>query len=108
VPAGYHKIQLESSKYPLYVKKILIRPDSVLHIKVNLDTVFGFLNCNVFPWAYIYINNKNYGQTPLKKPVILQPGKYILTLKNQEFADKIFSIKIIRSDTVKINYNFRK
>jgi eukaryotic-like serine/threonine-protein kinase len=108
IPSGYHDVELKNIHYPVYEDTILIRPDTLFKLQVNLDTLFGYLKCDIYPWADIYLKDKKIAQTPLTSPIKIIPGNYILTLKGPATMQKQFNIKIFRSDTVVINYDFRK
>ena len=105
---GEHLIRLYNPNYPTYTKKIFISGSSMTNMKINLDTLFGYFDCKVFPWCEIYIDGKLKGQTPLQSPVRLIPGEHHIVLKNPEFTPVEYRIKINQNQTYSLKYNFKE
>ena len=103
---GAHELRLEHPDYPLYIKKIFIAPMQVTMMKVNLDTLFGFLEYNVFPWGEIFVNGKQKGQTPLQKPIKLFPGEYVIMVRNTRFGEFERTVSIHSNDTIRLYHRF--
>jgi serine/threonine protein kinase len=106
IVAGEHTIKLVHPNYPEYSKKIHLHPEETMCIAVNLDTTVGYFNCRVFPWGNVSIDSKLIGQTPLKQPVRLSPGRHNLTIKNPGYKEFSKEINIIRGDTLRLEFNF--
>ncbi len=105
--AGRHLLKLIHPNYPVYSHSIYIEPGLLNNMKINLDTLFGYLNCSIFPWGNIYIDGNYKGQTPLLNPIALNPGKHELILKNPEYDNFKKEINVNKSDTIFFNYNFK-
>lgn len=103
--AGIYNIKLVHPEYPEYLQTIEIKPDETSRITVNLDTLYGYLACNVFPWGDVYLNDKFLGQTPFGNVVKLIPGSHVLTVKHPEYPDVVEKINIIKSDTLVVHVN---
>lgn len=103
---GEHSLVLIHPEYTPYSTRIHIRKDMLTTVKVNLDTLMGYLNCKAYPWGEIYINGYFRGQTPLRRPVMLAPGSYTLTIKNPSYPDFIDYIRIRKRDTLIYKMNF--
>ena len=104
---GEHSIKLMHPNYPVYLAKINIKPENRTEIKVNLDTLFGFLDCKVSPWGDVYVSGRLVGQTPFQAPVRLIPGDYTILLKNSSFNPMEFKVKIQKNQTYVLKYNFK-
>lgn len=104
---GEHWLKLVHPNYPVYSKKVFISADSRIEIKVNLDTLFGFLDCKISPWGEIYINGRLYGQTPLQSPIKLIPGDYNVVVKNTSYNSTEFKVKIQKNQTYVLKYSFK-
>jgi serine/threonine-protein kinase len=104
---GEHLIRLYNPNYPGYSRKIFISGSSLTNMKINLDTLFGYFDCKVFPWCEIYIDGKLKGQTPLQSAVKLIPGEHHIVLKNPEFTPVEYKIKINQNQTYSMKYNFK-
>ncbi len=102
---GEYELALKHPSYPVYRKNIVIGPQKELLFKVNLDTLFGYLDCKVFPWANIYVDGDFKGHTPTK-PIILEPGEHLLTLQNPNFSSAERRINITRLDTLDFRFSF--
>jgi serine/threonine-protein kinase len=104
---GNHTIKLVNPEYPVYLSDVNIAVSETLNIHYNLDSLSGFLLCQVHPWAEIFIDGTHYGQTPLKKPVRLIMGEHKLVLQNPNY--KMFETNVnIRSSGMnyfRMNYD---
>jgi hypothetical protein len=105
---GEHFIQLIHPNYPVYSQKIRISENGHTNIKINLDTLFAYLDCKVNPWCEILMDGKSRGETPLQSPLRITPGKHHILLKNSEYAPVEYDIKIAQGETYTIRYNFKK
>jgi len=108
LPAGKYNLKLQHPEFPLYETEITILPGMNKTVKVNMDTLFGFAEFNIFPWGEVILNKKSFGHTPYSEPVKLIPGNYDLVIKNPSFKKKEEKITIKRNDTLKVNFNFKK
>ena len=75
---------------------------------VNLDTLYGYLVCRVFPWANISVDGHYKGQTPLSRPLALTTGEHALVIENKEYGVIENKIEITRKDTTVFTFNFDK
>jgi eukaryotic-like serine/threonine-protein kinase len=105
LPVGAHQLELFHPGYPVYRSRIDIMPGEVATIKVNLDTLFGFLACNVFPWGELYIDGKYIDRTPIK-PIRLIPGDYRIVIKNVELGEIEKKVTILQHDTLRLQHRF--
>jgi serine/threonine protein kinase len=105
---GEHLIQLIHPNYPIFTKKIKISANGYTSLKINLDTLFAFLDCKVNPWCEIFIDGILKGQTPLQFPIKVIPGTHHVLLKNSEFEPVSYDIMTNQGETYSIRYTFRK
>jgi len=103
---GNYELKLLHPEYPEFIDSIKILPAEITSFRVNMDTLFGFLNCKVFPWGSIYIDNVYKGETPLLKPIILKAKKYSVEIRNPQFKTIQNIIEITKGDTVNLIQNF--
>jgi serine/threonine protein kinase len=101
-----YELKLVHPNYPTFSKIIVLQSKQDMHLKVDLDTLVGFLNCNVYPWGKIYINGQYKGLTPLKEPIRLIPGIHRLRIMNPKYKEYEKEIHIYKKDTLNIKYNF--
>ncbi len=106
LPYGEYDLKLIHPDFPQFTTRIKINSEDLSFIKVKLDTLFGFLQCEVFPWGEIFINGKSYGQTPLQSPIRLAPGTYNLIIKNSRLNPYSEIIKIKRNSTLTVKHKF--
>lgn len=106
LPPGTHQLRLRHPGYPEYAEMLEVRPGARLEVRVNLDTLFGFLDCQVYPWGDVYIDGAARGQTPLGTPLMLTPGEYALTVRNPNFPEYNEKITIARQETLAVKFNF--
>lgn len=105
--SGKYLLTLVHPEYPKYSDSIKINPEKLTFIEINLDTLFGYFDCQVYPWSEIYINGTKKGITPLDQPLKLNEGKYKLTLKNPLYNDIDTTINIFKKDTLKLKFNMK-
>jgi serine/threonine-protein kinase len=103
---GIHSIILKHPEYPNYNSTIQIESNSNKAISINLENLVGYLDCKVYPWGEIFINDQLIGQSPLASPVRLFPGEYNLTIKNSGFDSFSKGITITKQDTLKFKHDF--
>lgn len=106
--SGKFQLTLRHPRYPEYSRELKIYPEKQLNVSVDLDTLFGYLDCKVYPWGEILINGETKGQTPLENPIILYPGIHLLTIVNPQFNDLRETIVIERQDTLQYKLNFEE
>jgi len=104
---GIHSIMLLNPGYPVYHAEVNIREGEVSRLKINLEVLMGFLDCKVHPWGEVYVNGVLKGETPLKSPVKLAPGEYKVVIKNKEYGESEFTVKILQGETFLLKHNFR-
>lgn len=106
--AGIYTIKLVHPDYPEYTQEVEIKPEETTDLFVNLDTLYGYLTCNVFPWGDVYVNNEFLGQTPFGEPVKLTPGAHMLSIKNPNYPELVERINITRKDTLVLSFNLNE
>ena len=106
LPPGSHQLRLRHPGYPEYAEMLEVRPGARLEVRVDLDTLFGFLDCQVYPWGNVFIDGAPRGQTPLGAPLMLAPGEYALTIRNPNFPEYNETITVTRQETLAVRLNF--
>ncbi|NOY58821.1 MAG: serine/threonine protein kinase, partial [Calditrichaeota bacterium] len=106
VAAGLRQLILKHPDYPAYIRKIVIEPMRTKVVTVNLDTLFGFLNCKIYPWGEIFIDGKTQGQSPFPRPICLEPGRHLIKVKNPQYQEVVEYIQINRRDTTEYELDF--
>jgi serine/threonine-protein kinase len=96
---GEHVLDLYHEAYPVYRREINIESGQNLFLKIELDTLFGYLKCQIFPWGNVFLNGETYGQSPFLKPLTLQSGQYQLTIRNPDYPIFTDSILITQQET---------
>jgi serine/threonine-protein kinase len=102
---GKYQLTLVHPDYPKYSDSIKISEDRLTFIEVNLDTLFGYFYCQVFPWGEVYVDGEIKGVTPLQFPIPLEEGKHKLTLRNPKHDSYSTEINIVKGDTLKLKIN---
>ena len=103
---GLVTLKLTNPAYPAYILRTSVRKDRMNTVRLNMDTLFGKLDCKILPWGEVYINGTKRGVTPLKSPIILAPGECTLTLKHPDFEDFSTKIAVTRNAMTSIKHNF--
>ncbi len=108
LPEGAYKLSLAHPDYPQYEESIKIKGDELLLLQYNLQMLFAYFDCMIYPWGEIYIDGKNYGTTPLTKPIVLLPGSYLLEIRNPMFPFFTDTITLSAGKTEMYKMNFEK
>jgi serine/threonine-protein kinase len=108
VPAGLHQLQLVHQQYPHYSEEINIQAGEAKILGYSLDTLFGFLSCQVYPWAMVLIDGKLIGETPLSSLVCLNQGEHQITFENPGFPSFRDTFYINRQETTLYRINLEK
>ncbi|MEJ5304601.1 MAG: serine/threonine-protein kinase [Ignavibacteria bacterium] len=103
---GKYQLKLIHPNFPPIDQTIEIQPDKLLKLDFNFYENFGYIEFQIIPWGEVKINNKNYGTSPFQKPVILNPGKQILTFHNPKFGYFIDTIFLQKGETLMYRLNF--
>jgi len=104
--SGTYQLTLKNDSFPDYQQEIKLKAGEQKILTIDLRKFSGILKVFTFPWAVVEINGKNYGQTPLEKPIRLKNGSYRLELKNPGFDTYKKSFKINGADTLQVQHNF--
>lgn len=104
---GNHNVTFKHPDFPDLEKTVSISADSISTLNINMRSFFSYLDCKVFPWADVYLNEIYLGQTPFDKIKAVSPGTYTLKLKNPNFDDFAKEVVFNLNDTVRINLNLQ-
>jgi len=105
---GEHLLQFIHPDYPKYNTVINITKEETINLKINLNKIFAEISFQIHPWGEIYINNRNFGQTPLRKAIYLEEGSYEVLIKNPLFPDYVKKIDLRRGQQFCLTYNFER
>ncbi|MGE5409637.1 MAG: serine/threonine-protein kinase, partial [Clostridiales bacterium] len=103
---GMHRLVLKNPGFPPYSQQINIKRNDTLLINISFKNLIGYFRCDISPWGDLYIDGIKVGQTPLKEPVPLMPGRHSLIMKNPNYADKHDEIVIHKGETYHYKYSF--
>jgi len=73
-----------------------------------LDTLFGYLSCQIYPWGMILIDSRLVGETPLAQVLPLTPGKHSITIENPAFQVLRDSLTVVRRETTYYQINLEE
>lgn len=102
LPTGKYPIKLSHPEYPEYNAEVDIKPGETTNLSVNLESLFGYIDCKIYPWGDVYLNGSIKGSTPLQHPIKTAPGNYRITIKNPNFKTKSKSITVKQGETLLI------
>jgi hypothetical protein len=104
--AGKYQLKLVHPNFPPLERTIEIQSDRVNRFDFNFYENFSYVQFQIIPWGEIKINDRNFGTTPLPKPVTLKPGKQILNIYNPNFGNFIDTILTQKGETLVYRLNF--
>ncbi len=105
---GHYELRLLHPRFPAFVQNIRIAPQEITTVAVDLDTLFGFLSCRIYPWGEVYVDSEFQGVTPFAEPLRVAPGRHLLRVVNQQFGSVEQPFEIARRDTFHYQYNFEQ
>ena len=106
--AGTHILSLKHEGFPNYREEIEIVPGETMVLDYSLDTLFGYLSCQIYPWGMVLVDGELIGETPLPKPVLLSPGSHLITIENPNYQLVKDSLIIARQETTYYRLNYEK
>lgn len=104
--AGVLTLRLKNPAYPDYTLQTQILTNKTTSVRINLDTLFGKIDCKILPWGDIYINGKFRAQSPLKSPILLLPGEYTIMIKHPDFSPTTQKIQVKKNEMTIVKHNF--
>jgi len=102
---GEYRLTLVNANFPEYHRTLKIQSGETINFSVDFDTLFGYLECQVYPWGEIIIDGNSKGQTPLLHPIVLTAASHVLTIRNPRFGEFETNIKITKKDTLRYQLN---
>jgi hypothetical protein len=97
--AGRHELSLENPSFEKYVDTLSISAGRIDSLNIMLSEKYGYLQVSVVPWGEIYIDKNFIETTPLKSPVRIEAGKYVLTVKNPFFKEYEQNVEVKSGET---------
>ena len=108
LPAGTHRLKLTHENFPDYFEDIQIVPGQTRIINYDLDTLFGYLSCQIYPWGIVLVDGKLIGETPLPGIIALTVGRHWITIENPGYPVFSDSLSIARQETTVYRINLEK
>ena len=105
---GSYEMTLANPQFPDHRLQFTLDPGQIVHYSLSLDTLFGYIHCEVFPWANLYLDDHLLGQTPISRALPVSPGRHTLRVENPVFeaVEKRFSIA--RKETLVFEVDLEK
>ena len=105
---GRHELWLRHPEYPDYRQILPIEPRQPLRVAVDLNALFGWLELRIHPWAEVWLDSVGRGQTPLGRPLALEPGGHRLRLRHPDFGEVEDYVAIVRGETTRFELNMTR
>ncbi|MEO0116950.1 MAG: serine/threonine-protein kinase [candidate division WOR-3 bacterium] len=93
LPIGRRKIKFSHPEFGVVEKEVEILPEETTHILFDFKTVLGGLKVIVEPWARIYLDGNDKGETPMSI-IYLPPGRHELKVLNPNFPPYVETLEI--------------
>ena len=75
---------------------VVFRDGEIRPMRINLPT--GRLNVNAQPWAMVFVDNRQIGETPLAN-IELPIGPHVVVLRHPQLGERTETV-IVRADAV--------
>ncbi len=108
IQPGTYALTLKKPGFPPVTQDVTLQPGQEKRVQVKLDTLFGYMSCEVFPWGEIWIDDRRVGQTPLSSAVPLLPGEHRLTVRHPAFTAATDVITVVRAETLRYHLNLER
>jgi len=82
---GDHKVECRHPRYENYVENLKITTGELSRRDVTLKKLMGVISLATQEGAELYVDGVLVGSTPFKKPIELDAGPHMLTLKKEGF-----------------------
>ncbi|MBN1433664.1 TonB family protein, partial [Candidatus Fermentibacterales bacterium] len=103
-PQGQHTLLARMTDREDWVRTITLDEDGYsATVSPELVTRTGRLIIDPEPWANVYINGDNAGQTPLP-PIELEAGDYTVRLTNPDYEDQVTTVTVAVGEDSRIRY----
>jgi hypothetical protein len=102
---GPHDVTLRQQGYREYTERIVIRKGELSRRRIELQRVTGSLDFKTVAGASVFVNGKFHGTTPLKVPIQLPAGKYLVELKKHGYLTWTGEVDIPSSETLSLKIN---
>ncbi len=100
LPAGKHVIRLVHPNRVPWEDTVYFAPGDTVRLQVELQKAYGYLRIVVVPWAKVYIDGREVGETPLGKALRLSIGEHTLMLLNPGYERWVERIHIMEGETL--------
>jgi serine/threonine protein kinase len=105
LPAGPHNITLSQLNYNDYSERIVIRKGELSRRRIELQRVTGGISFTTIAGASVFVNGKFHGTTPLRNPIQLPSGKYLVELKKHGYLTWTGEVDVPPSETLTLKIN---
>jgi serine/threonine-protein kinase len=102
---GMHELVLSHPDYPPYRQILRMQSRQTLQVAVDLDTLFGFVELHIYPWAEVSLDGFARGQTPFARPLAVEAGSHRLKLHHPQYGEVEDFIKVVKSETTRFTMN---
>ncbi len=103
--AGSHDITLRQRDYKEYTERIVIRRGELSRRRIELQRITGSLDFTTVAGASVFVNGKFHGTTPLKAPIDLPAGKYLVELKKHGYLTWTGEVDIPPGEPLSLKLN---
>lgn len=101
LPEGNHKIELKNYELNAYLEdEIYIIAGETLKKNYSFSQK-GTIQVQAIPWAEVFIEGKNYGQTPIDR-IELPVGYYEVVFKHPAFPEKRVKVTVRGEETTRV------
>ncbi len=102
---GPHDITLKQHEFIEYSERIVIRKGELSRRRIELQRVTGSLDFTTIAGASVFVNGTYHGTTPMKAPIQLAAGKYLVELKKHGYLTWTGEVDIPASETLSLKIN---
>ena len=106
--AGSHTVMFTNPSFDPIVKTITMESNREITVTGNFLEQAGYLQCNVTPWAEVFVDEQYKDTTPLSKPLMVSAGRHSLRFRNSAFPDIVKDIIVKAKDTTQLTISFHK
>jgi serine/threonine-protein kinase len=106
--SGSHTVMFANPSFDPIVKTIIVESNREVTVTGNFLEQAGYLQCNVTPWAEVFVDELYKDTTPLSKPMMLSAGRHSVRFRNSAFSDIVKDITVKAKDTTQLTISFHQ
>ena len=74
---------------------------------IDKTTLLGTITLRVRPWATVFVDGKERGNTPVLSEVRLPAGRHVIIVRHPSLGERAQAVTLKGGDSVQLNFDLR-